>query len=441
MNRRFVLVAVLCLAPAPPAGAQAPAAEVRAASGRGATQSALPGARALAPAEPESVGLSSSRLAEATEALQAHVDASDIAGVVAAAARHGRLVYFEALGRRDRETGDPMDRDDLFRVYSMTRPVTSTAVMMLWEEGLFGLDDPIGQYLPQFADQRVFADAAAPDLARTRPRAGDITVRHLLTHTSGLGSRHHPVYRAEGVRLRLITLPRMVDNAARVPLFEDPGTRFRYGISTTILGRLVEVWSGRPFDEFLAERLFAPLGMTDTVFWADADRADRLTTVYRLDDASGALYPWAVEDVPFTERPALVEGGVGLLSTVMDYLRFSQMFLNGGVLDGARVLRPETVALMTRNHVPDAALPLAGSGYMAGSGWGLGFNVVLDAARYPFPVGAGEYWWDGSSGTRFSIDPEHDLVTVIMAAVSPSRGGGFREEFKRLVHRAIADGQ
>lgn len=418
MNRRFALFAVLCLAAAPPAAAQA-----------------------LAPAEPESVGLSSSRLAEATAALQARIDASDIAGVVAAAARHGRVVYFEALGQRDRETGDPMARDDLFRVYSMTRPVTSTAVMMLWEEGRFGLDDPIAQYLPQFADQRVFADPAAPDPARTRPRAGDITVRHLLTHTSGLGSRHHPVYRAEGVRLRSITLPRMVDNAARVPLFEDPGTRFRYGISTTILGRLVEVWSGRPFDEFLVERLFAPLRMTDTVFWADAERADRLTTVYRLDDASGALYPWAIEDVPFTERPALVEGGVGLLSTVTDYLRFSQMFLNGGVLDGVRVLEPETVALMTRNHVPEAALPLARSGYMAGSGWGLGFNVVLDAGRYPFPVGEGEYWWDGSSGTRFSIDPEHGLVTVIMAAVSPSRGGGFREEFKRLVHRAITDRQ
>lgn len=418
MNRRFALFAVLCLAAAPPAAAQA-----------------------LAPAEPESVGLSSSRLAEVTAALQARIDASDIAGVVAAAARHGRVVYFEALGQRDREAGDPMARDDLFRVYSMTRPVTSTAVMMLWEEGRFGLDDPIAQYLPQFADQRVFADPAAPDPARTRPRAGDITVRHLLTHTSGLGSRHHPVYRAEGVRLRSITLPRMVDNAARVPLFEDPGTRFRYGISTTVLGRLVEIWSGRPFDEFLAERLFAPLGMTDTVFWADADRADRLTTVYRLDDASGALYPWAIEDVPFTERPALIEGGVGLLSTVTDYLRFSQMFLNGGVLDGVRVLEPETVALMTRNHVPEAALPLARSGYMAGSGWGLGFNVVLDAGRYPFPVGEGEYWWDGSSGTRFSIDPEHGLVTVIMAAVSPSRGGGFREEFKRLVHRAIMDGQ
>ena len=416
MSLRLALVAALCLIPTPPAAAQD-----------------------LAPAAPESAGMSSDRLAEATRALQAHVNGSNIAGVVAAVARHGRLVYFEALGQRDRETGDPMERDDLFRLYSMTRPITSTAVMMLWEEGRFQLDDPIAQYLPQFADQRVFADAGAPDLAQTRPRSGDITVRHLLTHTSGIGSRSSPIYRAEQVRLRSISLPQLVDNAARVPLFEDPGTRFRYGVSTTILGRLVEVWSGQPFEEFLAERLFGPLGMTDTVFWADGERADRLTTVYRLDDGSGELYPWAIEQVPFTERPALIEGGVGLLSTVMDYLRFSQMFLNGGALDGVRVLEPETVALMTRNHVPDTAMPLSRSGYMAGSGWGLGFNVVLDAGRYAFPVGDGEYWWDGSSGTRFSIDPEHGLITVIMAAVSPSRGGGFREEFKDLVHRAIVD--
>ncbi len=418
MSLRLALVAALCLTPTPPAAAQD-----------------------LAPAAPESAGMSPDRLADATQALQAHVNRSNIAGVVAAVARHGRIVYFEALGQRDRETGDAMARDDLFRLYSMTRPITSTAVMMLWEEGRFQLDDPISRYLPQFADQRVFVDAGAPDLARTRPREGDITVRNLLTHTSGIGSRSSPIYRAEQVRLRSITLPQLVDNAARVPLFEDPGTRFRYGVSTTILGRLVEVWSGQPFEEFLAERLFGPLGMTDTVFWADGERADRLTTVYRLDDGSGELYPWAIEQVPFTERPALIEGGVGLLSTVMDYLRFSQMFLNGGTLDGVRVLEPETVALMIRNHVPDAVMPLSRSGYMAGSGWGLGFNVVLDAGRYSFPVGDGEYWWDGSSGTRFSIDPEHGLITVIMAAVSPSRGGGFREEFKDLVYRAIVDEQ
>ena len=397
-------------------------------------------AQDLSRATPESVGLSSAGLDRATAALQAHIDAGDVAGIVAAVARDGKLVYFEALGQRDLRQRDPMPEDAIFRLYSMTRSITSTAVMLLWEEDRFELDDPISRYLPQFADQRVFVDAREPDLSRTRARNDDITVRDLLTHTSGIGSRSSPIYQSERVRLRSITLDEMVDNAARVPLFEDPGTRFRYGISTTILGRLVEIWSGRPFEEFLADRVLAPLGMTDTVFWTDAERADRLTTVYRPDRASGELRPYAIEEVGFTERPALIEGGVGLLSSTMDFLRFSQMFLNGGELDGNRVLRPETVELMTRNHVPDQALPIGRGGYMAGSGWGLGFNVVLDASAYSFPVGDGEYWWDGSSGTRFSIDPEHDIVTVIMAAVSPSRGGGFREEFKQLVYDAITDG-
>lgn len=390
---------------------------------------------------PESVGMSAAGLQQATDALQAHIDAGDIAGMVAAVARHGKLVYFEALGQRDLEAGDPMPENAIFPLYSMTRSITSTAVMLLWEEDTFELDDPISTWLPQFADQRVFVDPSAPDLGQTRARVGDITVRHLLTHTSGIGSRSTPIYRAEEVRLRSITLPAMVDNAARMPLFEDPGTRFRYGISTTILGRLVEIWSGQPFEQFLQDRIFEPLGMTDTVFWVDGERVDRLSTVYRPDRDTGQLRPHEIEAVPFTERPALIEGGVGLLSSTMDFLRFSQLFLNGGTLDGTRLLQPDTVALMTRNHVPDVALPIGRGGYMAGSGWGLGFNVVLDADAYGFPVGEGEYWWDGSSGTRFSIDPEHGIVTVIMAAVSPSRGGGFREEFKQNVYAAIVDGQ
>ena len=397
-------------------------------------------AQDLQRASPESVGLSSAGLGRATAALQAHIDAGDVAGVVAAVARDGKLVYFEALGQRDLQTRDPMPEDALFRLYSMTRSITSTAAMILWEEGKFQLDDPVATYLPQFADQRVFVDAGAPDMSQTRARRGDITIRHLLTHTSGIGSRSSPIYRAERVRLRSITLPQMVDNAARVPLFEDPGTRFRYGISTTMLGRLIEIWSGMPLEQFLDERVFEPLGLSDTVFWADRDRADRLATVYRRDNASGALNPHVIEEIPFTEPPTLIEGGVGLLSSTMDFLRFSQMFLNRGELGGTRVLRPETVEMMTRNHIPDSVLPLGTRGYMAGSGWGLGFNVVLDSSAYTFPVGEGEYWWDGSAGTRFSIDPEHGIITVIMAQVSPSRGGGFREEFKQLVYDAITGG-
>jgi CubicO group peptidase (beta-lactamase class C family) len=329
-----------------------------------------------------------------------------------------------------------MAPDTLFRQYSMTRSITSLAAMILWEEGRLALDDPISKYLPQFANQAVFVDSSAPDMERTRARSGDITIEQLHTHTSGLGSRSSDIYRAESVRLRSISVEEMVDNAARVPLFEDPGTRFRYGISTTILGRVVEVVSGMPLEEFFEKRIFQPLGMTDTVFWVGAARAARLATVYR-PSPDGELRPHAIEDVPFTERPPLIEGGVGLLSTVPDYVRLSQMFLNRGELDGQRVLRPETVDMMTANRIPDELLPLFGrdNGY----GWGLGFCIAMDPTRVGFPIGQDVYWWDGSAGTRFFIDPRQNMIIVIMAQVSPARGNGFREEFSTLVDAAILE--
>ena len=392
--------------------------------------------QALPAATPESVGLSSERLDRVTDRLQAHIDAGHIAGVVGAVVRHGRLVYMEALGQANIEAARPMPEDALFRLYSMTRSITSLAAMILWEEGAFRLDDPVSRYLPQFADQRVFADARSPDVDQTQSRSGDITVEHLLLHTSGLGSRSSSIYRAEGVRSRSISLQEMVDNAARTPLFEDPGTRWRYGISTTILGRLVEVWSGTGLEEFLQERVFEPLGMTDTGFWVEPDRADRLATVYR-PSPDGELRPYQIEEVPFTERPVLIEGGVGLVASTMDFLRFSQMFLNGGELDGNRVLKPETVAMMTVNRVPDALLPL--NPRSLGRGWTLGFSVVMDASQFPYPMNDGEFWWDGSAGTRFWIDPVEDMVTIVMAQASPAGGGGFRGEFKTGVYEAIVE--
>ena len=395
-------------------------------------------AQELPTATPESVGLSSERLDAATRRLQSHVDAGDIAGVVAAVVRHGRLAYLEALGELDRERGLAMRDDALFRLYSMTRPITSLAAMILWEEDRFELDDPVSLYLPEFADQRVFVDASNPDLAASRPRRTEMTVEHLLMHTSGLGSRGSPIYRAEQVRLRSITLPQMVSNAARVPLFEDPGTRWRYGISTTILGRLIEIWSGMPFDELLQQRVFEPLGMTDTVFRVDSSRANRFGPAYR-PGPDGELRPYAIEAVPFTEQPVLIEGGVGLVSTVGDYLRFAQMFLNGGELDGVRVLRPDTVALMTVNRLPDALLPIGFGTPQLGRGWTLGFCVVMDADASRLPVREGTFWWDGSSGTRFFIDPVEDMVTVIMAAASPAYGNGFREDFTEAVYDALID--
>ena len=395
-------------------------------------------AQDLPTAIPESVGLSSERLDEVTRRLQSHVDARDIAGVVAAVVRHGRLVYLEALGELDRERGLAMRDDALFRLYSMTRPITSLAAMILWEEDRFELDDPVSMYLPEFADQRVFVDASNPDMTATRPRRTEMTVEHLLLHTSGLGSRSSSIYRAEQVRLRSITLSQMVSNAARVPLFEDPGTRWRYGISTTILGRLVEIWSGMPFNEFLQERVFEPLGITDTVFRVDSSRTDRFGPAYR-PGPDGELRPHAIEVVPFTDQPALMEGGVGLVSTVRDYLRFARMFLNGGELDGVRVLQPDTVALMTTNRVPDALLPIGFGTPQLGRGWTLGFCVVMDADTSPHPVREGTFWWDGSSGTRFFIDPVEDMVTVVMGAASPASANGFREAFTEAVYDALID--
>ena len=388
---------------------------------------------------PDSVGLSSEGLAQVTRNLQGHVDAGHIAGAVAAVLRDGKLVYLESVGKRDLATDSPMEDDALFRIYSMTRPVTSLAAMILWEEGKFELDDPISKYLPQFAQQRVFLDGTAPNMEQTRERRGDIKVADLMRHTSGLGSRSSQIYVEQGVRLRTISLAQLTDNAARVPLFEDPGTKFRYGLSATILGRLIEVWSGQPLDEYMEERIFKPLGMADTVFWVDPARISRLATVYR-PSADGSLQVVAMEDIDFTETVPLVEGGVGLVSSTLDFARFSQLYLNGGELFGHRLLRADTIALMMENSIADSLLPIGSGGYMAASGWTIGgFAYALDPAGYDHTVSQGEVWWDGSAGTRFWIDPVQDIVTVIMAQVSPSGAQGFREEFKNGVYAAITE--
>lgn len=391
---------------------------------------------ALTPAEPEAVGMSSAGLERVTERLQQHIEDGDIPGVVAAVARDNRLVYFEALGEIDIESGTPMPEDALFRIYSMTRQITSVAVLQLHEQGAFELDDPVSDYLPEFANPRVLLDPESTDTSQTRPAETEMTIAHLLTHTSGLGSRSSSLYRENNVRDRNDSLDEMVSKAASVPLFHDPGTEFLYGIHATILGKLVELASGQPFDEYLEEHLFEPLGMDDTLFWAGPEDRDRLARVYRPTD--GRLQPYAIESVPWTERPGLIEGGVGLLSTTMDFMRFSQMVLNRGELDGVRVLRPETAALIYENGVPDEAMPIGDRGYWQGSGWTLGgFNLVMDAGAYNFPVSEGTIWWDGSAATRFFINPEQELVMVIMSQVSPSSGGGFRENFKRLVDEAV----
>ena len=396
----------------------------------------LSSAQEVVPAE--SVGMSSSALAMATTRLQKHIDDGELAGVVAAVARDGKLVYFESLGKLSLESGKPMQDDALFRIYSMAREITSAAVLKLYEEGKFQLDDPIKMYLPEFANQRVLLDSSSTDITQTKARTGDITVANLLTHTSGLGSRSSALYRENNVRDKNISLDQMTSNAARIPLFQDPGTEFRYGIHATILGKLVEVWSGQPFEEYLQENILDPLEMSSTMFWAEGNDADRLAELYRPTD--GVLQPYKIESVPWTSRPALIEGGVGLLSSVPDFLNFSQMVLDNGQFKGRTILSEEAAALMYVNGVPEQAMPIGDRGYWLGSGWTLGgFNLVMDPQEYDFPVSEGTIWWDGSAATRFFIDPKESTVIVIMAQVSPSSGGGFREIFSEMVDKAIIE--
>ena len=370
--------------------------------------------------DPEAAGLSRERLREATELLSRSVVERRIAGAVAAVARRGHIGYLEAVGVQEIAARTPMTARSLFRIYSMTRPVTAVAVMMLHEEGRFDLDDPVARFIPEFGKVAVLGAPGAPTRAPARP----ITVRDLLLHTSGLQPRTSEIYRREQVRSRSITMAQFIANLVRVPLMEDPGTRYRYSEGTSVLGRLVEIWSGRPFEVFLEERIFKPLRMPDTMFWAGTpEQRARLTTVYN-PTPEGGLTPVETETLPFTERPALIEGAVGLLSTVPDYLRFSQMLLHKGELDGVRLLRATTVETMTKNGLSDAVQQTKGGAM----GWGLA-NVEVSST--------GEYGWDGTAGTIFWVDSAKELSIVLMTASQPSNPGQIRERFKAIVQQAI----
>ena len=376
-------------------------------------------------ATPDAVGLASQTLQEATAQLRQLVADHVIAGAVAGVARHGKLVYVEPVGLQDLATRVPMQERTLFRIYSMTKSVTAVAVMMLHEKGQVSLDDPVEKFLPEFAHVMVQPDTSAPARKPTR----SVTVRDLMLHTSGLSHRSSDLYRRLGVRSRVDTLPLFVAKIARAPLMEDPGTVFRYSESSSVLGRIVEVVSGKPFDVFLKERVFDPLEMRDTSFWVAPDAASRLATVYK-PNAEGGLLPIETEVTPFTEKPALLEGAVGLVSTAPDYLRFCQMLLNKGELGGARLLKAETVAMMTTNGLSPEVLRSRGGT----QGWGL---INANIQMSPTSTTVDEYSWDGTAGTIFWVDPHREMITVLMMQIQPTNPLGIRQRFKGLVDKAV----
>lgn len=382
-------------------------------------------------ATPESVGVSGEKLQAVTALLRQFVADRKISGAVAAVARKGKLIYLEPVGLQNLENKTPMTEASLFRVYSMTKAVTAVAVMMMVEEGKLRLDDPASKYLPEFKNVKV-RDGGAGAL---RSPSREITIKDLLLHTSGLSHRTSDLYRELRVRSRAEALPQFVTNITRAPLLEDPGTRFRYSEATTVLGRVVEVAGARPFDVFVNERILEPLGMTNTMWWVEGDAQMRLVTVYqRAQD--GTVAPFEIEEVPFTRKPALIEGAVGLVSTATDFIRFGQMLLNKGSLDGARLLSAQTTETMTKNGLTDAMVQARGGNM----GWGLAnVDVVVGSGSRGYLTTVGEYGWDGSAGTFFAVDPSRELVVTLMTQNLPANPDGLRQKFKAAVIAAVIE--
>jgi len=392
-------------------------------------------AQGLPRATPADVGMSAQRLARINPLMQGYVDEGKLAGVLTMVARHGRIVHLESFGKMDIAKDKTLTEDSIFRIYSMSKPITSVAVMMLYEEGRFRLDAPVAKFIPEFKALKVFK-GKTDDGMELDELEDPMTIRHLLTHTSGLtyGWGKGPVdklYQEAEIFAPGSTLKQMVEKLACIPLVHQPGTKWEYSVSVDVLGYLVEVVSGMPFGQFLAERLFQPLSMVDTGFSVPEDTRGRFAELYRPQEEGDGID--VVEDVPLGEGSYCFfpSGGGGLVSTAADYMRFCQMLLNGGELEGVRILGRKTVDLIRANHLPDEV------DYGDGArGFGLGFAVVLDMAKTGELASAGTYSWGGAAATTFWIDPQEKLIGVLMTQLM-NNPHPFHREFRVLTYSAI----
>jgi CubicO group peptidase (beta-lactamase class C family) len=390
---------------------------------------------------PGEVGFSAERLERINIGMQRYIDQKLIAGIVTLVARRGRVVHFERFGMQDIEVPRPMELDTILRIYSMTKPITSVALMMLYEQSLFHLNDPVSKFIPEFKKTKVLvADGELADLTR------EITIRDLLTHTAGLSygdEEDFPVdelYRQADLFGAGITLEEMVHRLTGLPLVHQPGEVWRYSVATDVVGYLVEVISDMPFADFLDAKILQPLGMKNTAFFVPATKKERFAEVYG-QTKKGHLEVLDVATAgDYSETVRLHSGGHGLVSTAADYLRFAQMVLNGGELDGVRLLGPKTVKLMTTNHLPPALLPIAmGEEQMPGFGFGLGFSVLIDAAQAGIMASVGTHGWGGWASTMFWIDAQEQLIGILMLQYIPSGTYPIREDFRTLVYQALVD--
>jgi CubicO group peptidase (beta-lactamase class C family) len=397
----------------------------------------------VAMAAPAEVGMNAEKLQELDASLQQLVDEGQLAGIAAMVARHGKTVFFETYGVQDLETKTPVQKDSIFRIYSMSKPITGVALMMLYDEGKFTLDDPVEKYIPELAGLKVAAGDGPDGQPLVEEPHHKMTIRELASHTGGLTyglfsrSQVDLLYVQANMLDTNSTLHQMVTKLGKIPLWKQPGTAWQYSVSADVQGYLVEVLSGKTFDQFLEERLFGPLGMKDTGFHVEAADAGRLATLY-VPNAEGKL---VAQDDDRTKKPALFSGGGGMVSTATDYMRFAQMLLNGGELDGVRILKPETVKLMHTNQLP-AAVPFINAA-IGGPGhtFGIDFALVTEPdGKADHPLAKGEYWWYGIGGTWFGINPTQDLIVVGMIQLRGGRAArDVRLLSKRLAYEAILD--
>ncbi len=410
---------------------------------------------------PAGAGLDERRLERITEHLQhRYIDAGRIAGCQVAVARHGHVGYFRSLGSRDLERSMPVAEDTIWRIYSMTKPITGVALMSLYERGMFQLSDPVTRFIPQWRGLKV-RERAEDGSERLVDPVRPMTVRDLLMHMSGLGFAGGRTIRelfsadsagdnqgfAPGLRRGpAATLQTMVDHYAGYPLEFHPGTHWLYSVSTDVCGRLVEIISGQRFDDYLREVLFEPLGMNDTGFAVPDEKADRFAACYLRNAAKELVLVDDPQRSGYLKQPSFLSGGGGLVSTTVDYLRFCQMLLDGGELDGVRILGRKTVELMTSNHLAgDADLQsvVLPGGYgevgFAGMGFGLTVAVAQAPTRTQIIGSPGEYMWGGAASTIFWVDPAEELIVVFMTQLLPSGTFNFRGQLKTLVYPAITD--
>jgi CubicO group peptidase (beta-lactamase class C family) len=400
--------------------------------------------------DPRAAGFDPARLERITSHLNAnYIVPGKIPGCQVLVARHGQSAYFRSLGLMDRERQKPMADDTIFRIYSMSKPITSVALMTLYEQGHFQLNDPVHRFIPEWRDQKVWVSGDV-DAMELKAPAAPMTMRHVLSHTAGLtyGATNHPVdkaYRRHGVnRDRSETLHTFIEKLALAPLRYQPGQSWMYSFATDVCGYLVEAISGKPFDQYLQETIFDPLGMRDTSFSVRPEKLPRFAANYQRQPDKSLKLIDDPERSTYLSNPSFLSGGGGLTSTTADYLRFCEMLRRGGELDGARILGPRTIDLMTRNHLAagkdltQMAIGAFSETAYEGVGFGLGFAMTLDEVDAG-SLGEGDYYWGGAASTIFWVDPLEDLVAIFMTQLMPSATFNFRGQLKNIIYSSIVE--